>query len=40
VPSVLVPVEYDYVLYPAHPAFDRIAIEGPEPFSFDPRVAT
>jgi RES domain-containing protein len=38
IPSVLVPVEHNYVLNPAHPDFDRIEIGKPEPFSFDPRM--
>jgi len=38
VPSVIVPVEYNYVLNPAHPEFGKITIAVPEAFSFDPRM--
>jgi len=38
VPSVLVPVEHNYVLNPNHADFDQIDIADPEPFSFDPRM--
>ena len=38
VPSVLVPVEHNYLLNPAHVAFDRIRIGAPRPFSFDARM--
>jgi len=38
VPSVVVPSERNLILNPAHPAFSRIEIAGPEPFAFDPRL--
>ena len=38
VPSVLVPVEHNYLLNPDHADFDRIDIAEPVPFSFDPRM--
>jgi RES domain-containing protein len=38
VPSVLVPVEYNFILNPAHPDFGRLAVRNPEPFSLDPRM--
>lgn len=38
VPSVIVPQEVNYLLYPLHPAFKRIRVGRPEPFFFDPRV--
>jgi RES domain-containing protein len=38
VPSVVVPVEYNYVLNPAHSDFKRIQIGTPEPFYFDSRM--
>lgn len=38
VPSVIVPVEHNYVLSPSHPGFGRIRIGAPQPFSFDPRM--
>ena len=38
VPSVLIPVEDNYVLDPSHPDFTRIEIGEAMPFSFDPRM--
>lgn len=38
VPSIIIPVEYNYLLNPAHPDFERIHIEEPRPFSFDVRM--
>ncbi len=38
VPSALVPVESNYVLNPAHPAFARLAIAQPVPFTLDARL--
>ncbi len=38
VPSVIIPVEYNYVLNPLHRDFTKIKIGNPEPFSFDPRM--
>jgi RES domain-containing protein len=38
VPSVIVPLETNYLLNPLHPAFGRINIEKPFDFSFDPRL--
>ena len=38
VPSVIIPVEYNYVLNPLHGDFTKIKIGSPEPFSFDPRM--
>lgn len=38
VPSVIVPVEWNYVLNPAHPDFRRIRIGTPMPFPFDARL--
>jgi RES domain-containing protein len=40
VPSVVVPVEWNYLLSPGHADFSRIRIAPPEPFSFDPRLVT
>jgi RES domain-containing protein len=40
VPSVLVPIEANYVVNPAHPAFGRLRIGEPQPFTFDARLAT
>ncbi len=38
VPSVVVPVEHNYVLNPNHADFARIDIDAPVPFGFDPRM--
>jgi RES domain-containing protein len=38
VPSVVVPMEYNYLLDPRHPDFARVTIGPPLPFPFDPRV--
>lgn len=38
VPSVIAPVEHNFVLNTAHPDFRRLAIHDPEPFNFDPRL--
>ena len=38
VPSVVIPHERNFVLNPAHAAFDSLTIHRPEPFSFDPRM--
>ena len=39
VPSVVVPLESNYVLNPRHPDFaPRVAIGPPLPFPFDPRL--
>ena len=38
VPSVVVPVEFNYVLNPRHPDFSRVRIAAPMPFPFDPRL--
>ncbi len=40
VPSTIVPVEFNFVLNPAHPDFPLITIGKAEPFSLDPRVWT
>lgn len=37
VPSVVVSVEFNYVINPEHPYFDRISISEPEPLPLDPR---
>lgn len=39
VPSAVVPGEFNFLLNPAHPDFKRVKIGGPQPFSFDPRLA-
>ncbi|MBI5488574.1 MAG: RES domain-containing protein [Deltaproteobacteria bacterium] len=38
VPSVVVPVEHDFVLNPGHPDFTRLRLSKPQPFTFDPRM--
>jgi RES domain-containing protein len=38
VPSAFIPAETNYLLNPAHPAFVRIAIGGPQPFVTDLRL--
>jgi RES domain-containing protein len=38
VPSIVVPVEFNFVLNPAHQDFHRLVIADPEPFRFDPRL--
>ncbi|MBI2413741.1 MAG: RES family NAD+ phosphorylase [Deltaproteobacteria bacterium] len=38
VPTVIVPDEYNFLLNPNHPDFNRINIEKPEPFQFDSRM--
>jgi RES domain-containing protein len=37
VPSVVVPIEFNYVLNPSHTDFARARIGTPMPFPFDPR---
>ncbi len=38
VPSVVVPLETNYVVNPEHPDFASLTTEGPLDFSFDPRL--
>jgi RES domain-containing protein len=38
VPSVIIPVENNVLLNPAHPKFARIAVSEPVRFRFDPRL--
>lgn len=38
VPSVIVPVENNYLLNPSHPDFGKLIIHPPLQFSFDPRM--
>ncbi len=38
VPSVVVPMEFNYVLNPRHPDFARVVVGTPLPFPFDPRL--
>jgi len=39
VPSALVPAENNLLLNPTHPDFQKLVIEQPTTFSFDPRLA-
>lgn len=38
VPSVIIPDETNFVLNPAHPDFQKLVIDQPAPFAFDPRL--
>jgi RES domain-containing protein len=38
VPSVVIPVEYNYLLNPVHPDFSKFVFGSPEAFEFDPRL--
>lgn len=38
VPSVIVPVEHNYLLNPVHPQFSDLVIDPPEAFRFDARL--
>jgi len=38
VPSAIVPLESNYVINPAHPAFKKLKIGAPLPYPFDPRL--
>jgi len=40
VPSAIIGLEYNYLLNPAHPDFDKIKISSVQPFSFDERLAS
>jgi RES domain-containing protein len=40
VPSVVVPEEYNYLLNPVHPDFEKIAIGTPIKYRFDPRLGS
>jgi RES domain-containing protein len=37
VPSVVIPMEYNYLINPSHPDFVKLAVESPQPFELDPR---
>jgi len=39
VPSVVIPVEYNYLLNPNHPDFEKITVGTPITYRFDPRLA-
>lgn len=38
VPSVIVPIEFNYLLDPRHPAFEDLGIHEPESFEIDKRL--
>ena len=38
VPSVIVPIEWNYLLNPMHPDFKRFVVSLPQDFQFDPRL--
>ena len=38
VPSVVIPIEYNYLINPTHPDFVKLSIESPQPFELDPRL--
>jgi len=38
VPSVIIPVEYNYLINPSHPDFENLVVHSPERFSFDTRM--
>lgn len=37
IPSVVVPIEFNYVINPKHPDFDHISLSEPEPLPLDSR---
>ena len=39
VPSIVVPVEWNYLISPGHPDFRKLKIHEPRPFVLDPRVS-
>jgi RES domain-containing protein len=38
VPSVVIPMEYNYLINPSHPDFMKLTVEPPQPFELDPRL--
>jgi RES domain-containing protein len=38
VPSVVIPLEFNYLINPSHPDFARLTVEFPQPFELDPRL--
>jgi len=38
VPSAIIPVEYNYLINPSHPDFEKVVILSPQKFAFDPRL--
>jgi RES domain-containing protein len=40
VPSAVVEVESNYLINPQHPDFNKLVIDTPQPFAFDPRLTS
>jgi len=38
VPSAIIPVEYNYLINPSQPDFEKVVIHSPQKFAFDPRL--
>lgn len=38
VPSVVIPIEYNYLINPTHPDFAKLSLEPPQTFEVDPRL--
>jgi RES domain-containing protein len=38
VPSVVIPVEYNYLINPSHPDYSKFELGSPQSFEFDPRL--
>ena len=38
VPSVVIPMEYNYLVNPSHPDFMKLGVEFSQPFELDPRL--
>ncbi len=38
VPSVVIPLEYNYLINPSHPDFTQLTVGVPQPFELDPRL--
>ena len=38
VPSVIIPVEYNFLINPSHPDIEKAVIHSPQKFAFDPRL--
>ena len=38
VPSVVIPIEYNYLINPSHPDFVKLTVESPAAFELDPRL--
>jgi RES domain-containing protein len=37
-PSAIIPFEYNYLINPSHPDFEKLVIHSPKKFYFDPRL--